>query len=229
MFEKNIRWAPSTKPAYFNTMAVFPLAQQGRGAVQDFIPRAEEWRPTILIPNRLPSGDQQTEQAPYVQRSLGDVGCYENVQQCSPELSSPFTPKSDQFQIYPRTSLEILTSRSMRNLAFHSLEMKDGYIANSHYPSYTFLFGWIGECAFWTWGLKGWSRPSDWQPGALSQRGRPGGELLSAVQLILFAFVRAIVSRVRSVEIPHITRTSRWKQTRLQKGVAPGFANFDLF
>ena len=43
-----------------------------------------------------------------------------------------FTPKSDQFQISPEASTEILR-HSMKNLAFHSLlRLKDYHTTNSH-------------------------------------------------------------------------------------------------
>ena len=47
---------------------------------------------------------------------------------------NPFTPKSDQFQISPAASPEIL---------HHTVwltQMKDDYTTHSHYVTYTFLF-----------------------------------------------------------------------------------------
>ena len=65
---------------------------------------------------------------------------------------NPFTPKSDQVQISPVASLIIITSHSMKNLAFHSLlRLKDDSCTSSHYLTYTFLLKRLGECTFRAW------------------------------------------------------------------------------
>ena len=66
--------------------------------------------------------------------------------------ANPFTPKSDQCQISPAASPQIL--RNTVNLAFHNLLMqqrKDDYTTNSHYLIIHFSKG-VGECTFRTWG-----------------------------------------------------------------------------
>ena len=60
-----------------------------------------------------------------------------------PSTVNPFTPKSDQFQISPAGSPEILHHARSKQLRFSSLtQMKDDYTTNSHYLTYTFLRGW---------------------------------------------------------------------------------------
>ena len=52
-------------------------------------------------------------------------------------IFNPFTPESDQCQISPAASPEIL--HSMKNLDFHSLPlMTDDYTTNSYYLTYMF-------------------------------------------------------------------------------------------
>ena len=65
----------------------------------------------------------------------------------------PFTTKSDQFQITPATSPEILHYAVWRTWLFiaYSDELWS-CTANSHYITYTLLFERLGECTLWPQG-----------------------------------------------------------------------------
>ena len=77
-----------------------------------------------------------------------------NVQ--TAEHFNPFTPKSDQFQIFPLQPHQKYYTTQYEELGFSSLtQMKDDDTTNSHYPTHTFLFRKLGECTFWTWEWKG--------------------------------------------------------------------------
>ena len=62
---------------------------------------------------------------------------------------NPFNPKSDRYQISPAASPHIVSSHSMKNLAFQSLLRWK--MENIH-----FSFNRLGECTFWAWERKVW-------------------------------------------------------------------------
>ena len=79
--------------------------------------------------------------------SVNTSATFSNIS-ASPALN-PFTPKSDQIQIFPAASPEILHHTVWRTWLFipSSLtQMKYDYTTNSHYLAYTFLFKKLGEC-----------------------------------------------------------------------------------
>ena len=69
-------------------------------------------------------------------------------------ILNPFSPKSDQLQISPAASPQILHHPLWRTWLF-IVYMKNDYTANSHYLTYTFLFRRLEECTFFNLGVKG--------------------------------------------------------------------------
>ena len=59
---------------------------------------------------------------------------------------NPFTPKSDQCQISPAASAEILHHAVWRTWLFIASQMKEDYTTTSRYLAYTFFLKMLGEC-----------------------------------------------------------------------------------
>ena len=85
------------------------------------------------------------------------VLCSEKVSSLGGGVSAldPFTPERDQVQISP-AALPVIFHGTLKNMAFHSLlRWQTIVLPNSHCITHTFLYKGLGECTFWTWGLKG--------------------------------------------------------------------------
>ena len=67
---------------------------------------------------------------------------------------NPFTPKSDQCQIFPAASPEILHHTVWRTWLSWLTSIQDCHTTNSHYITENFLFKRLGICTFWTWERK---------------------------------------------------------------------------
>ena len=71
-------------------------------------------------------------------------------------LINPFTPKSDQYQISPAASPEILHHIVWRTWLFIAIsELTNNYTTNSQYITHTFLFWRVGRTYFLNLGVKG--------------------------------------------------------------------------
>ena len=80
------------------------------------------------------------------------ISCMQCVLLASHLCFDPFTPKSDQYQIFPADSPEIL-SHSMENLAFHSsIRWKMIILPILTMSLIHFSYKRLGECTLWTYG-----------------------------------------------------------------------------
>ena len=72
----------------------------------------------------------------------------------APGFFNPFTPKSDQFQISPAASPRTLHD-SVKNLAFHSFQMKMIILPKFLPPHLYISLQMVGKMYFLNWGVKG--------------------------------------------------------------------------
>ena len=80
---------------------------------------------------------------------------------------NPFTPKSDQFQIPPATSPEILHHTVWRTWLFIAYSDERWLYYQFSLPH--FSWGRLGECTFWTWEWKGPRQGCSWSRSWLNR------------------------------------------------------------